>query len=1084
MRASKDSIAGAIRSQNRILAVCCILLLLIQDTFSSFLIKYLVQLPDSTALCTTNSGVYFVGGWIRSTGTKDVKIYTLPTPSNNAGLVQFDLTSNPSYGTDCLGDNKWAYIMKAFTGGPPCAQQKFFITGFSLAEKKTCGGSLYEFEEYFGTSSKNPNAFSTGGLKSDLRYHNAIYAYGSTLSSASSTDTLTFALELSFPLSSAAFSLSLPAYSTAFEQPSTYQQYTAASPTTTYPLTSTSVGATAYWDRGVVVSAGSGVSVKTALGRTVVAAGVGRSVGVIVVVQAGVAVGTSTVSSVTVTDNTNSNIKFEHILTLTTDGTTTTVKQSFTVDDATADTFTGSVTHPFNGGTNEYVIVLSFWAADNATKALARSAVACTTSTLSGLLHNTYSSGKYNFSNDGVSVAVQLTSGTAGFVVRDAAVGSGFFLGYPWAPAGSYKVALGMAEPVAGGGFSTFWGIRCAVGSWYNPVTSACVSCPTGCAECEGRKDVAICIKCSTGKYLNVQKSTCLDTCTAASGVFMSDTEPKICSNCYIPYCKKCEKIHTCSEYFSATEMGRSEYQIVYPEKKISIRFDRVLNFSNPADYLTIEFSDKNFTSTTTNETQLKILNSIRYSFQGKDLVIKFTYPDHINCNTTILKLKSEANPIRFYSSGQFSMFSTQYTIPNSNFLNPTVSTYTDLGKILNISLRVMLIITILILSPAIDSYFTILSYGYLFRLFNQVYPSSAHAFLDAFLEDLNWPLGNYIAYVIPSTECSSLPLKVKQSYFDCIGVRNLQTFLILLVYLGFVKFIVMGLRLITRNSKEGLFFRVIKIADQRVSKVYLVKYFGSSLLFFSLFSCLGVYNDIVNWGNDKLDIHAFVLNCLLAVTTVGVLTWIGLMTRKTFKVMVGTEEEQKTGIHSSLFLQSLALEYKKEGLAYGFFFGKHLKLFLLGGASYGLYSFSLIQVAILSGIELIYFLSFVIIRPFYSYLRLMIQFLVDLLVLLLMILALVFHPDLDLLSYPNFEIAGRAFTVMLILLFGYVTLMIVLDLVVIIREWWKHYKANRKVSPPKPVEKVDLFLPRNQNLCQNPRLRRLKKNPNRRREN
>lgn len=755
------------------------------------------------------------------------------------------------------------------------------------------------------------------------------------------------------------------------------------------------------------------------------------------------------------TDSSNGELKFTHTLTLTTDGTTTTVAQSFTVDDTTVDTFTGTVTHPFNGGTNEYVILLSFALPDTASVAVARSAVQCTTSTLSGLLYHSYSSAKYKFTGKELYLNATFVSGSAAVLYKEVMFGGGHFLGYPWAGTTSFKVALGMYELFVGGGFTSFWGTRCATGSWYDPATSTCTTCPTNCAECEGRKDNVACIKCSTGKFLSVHTGTCVDTCNSGDGIFENQNEPKVCSKCYMPYCKKCEQINTCSEYLSSTELKKLEYQIVYPEKKIIIRFDQVLNFSNPSDFLTMEFQDTNFTSTTTNSTRQAILDSLRYNFLGKDLVIQFTYSGEINCNTTILKLKDSELPIRFYTNGQLSKYSVSFTVPNSNFLNPNVSAYSDLGKILNISLRIMLIITILILSPAIDSYFTILSYGYLFRLFNQVYPSSAHAFLDSFLEDLNWPLGNYIAYIIPSTRCASLPLKVKQSYFDCIGVRNLQTFLILLLYLLLVKCVVMGLRLITRNTKTGLFARVLKIADQRVSKAYLVKYFGSSLLFFALFSCLGVYNDAVNWSDGKLSIHAFVLNCLLALLTIGVLVWIGLITRKTYNVMHSSEEEQKTGIHHSLFLASLALEYKKESLSYSFYFGKHLKLFLLGAASYGLYSFGLIQVAILSGIELVYFVSFVVIRPYHSYLRLMIQFLVDLMVLVLMVLALVFHPDLDLLSHPNFELAGRAFTVILMLLFGYVTLMIILDLVVIIREWWKHYKANRKVAPPKIEEKV-----------------------------
>jgi hypothetical protein len=1048
---------------------------------SGFSIKYLAQMADATTLCTSSSGVYFIGGWIRSTGTKDVKIYTIATPSNNAALVQLDLTSNPAYGSDCLGDSKWAFVLKAFTGGSQCNQLKFFISNNALGEKKSCGGSFYKFEEYFGTSNLNPTTYSSSGLKSDLRYYMAVYAYGSSLSSASSMDTQGFGQELSFQLSGGQVSYSVSSYSGSLDWSSWWRRQTVSSSSTQYSLVSAGGQSSSsnYWDRGVVLTtpAVGGFAIYS-VGRLSTRSPVGASLGLTIAARIAVTAGTASSSSYSLIDNSNSSISFTYILTLNTDGTTTTLTHSFTVDSTTADTFTGSVTHPYNGGTNDYLILLSFSNPNTSSKATARCAVQCLTSTLSGQLWSSYSSSKYQFTGSELTLAVNKTTGTGTFVIRDVSVGAAFFLGYPWAGSTAYKVALGLVETTVGAGYTTFWGTRCATGYWYNPSLATCVSCPNNCAECDGRKDVFICTKCLTGKYLNIQKSTCIDSCTPGDGLFISDTEPKICSKCYIPFCKTCSTLNACSDYFPATELGRTEYQIVYPEKKIMIRFDRTLNFSNPADYLTIQFKDTNFTSTTSDAVQLAIQNSIRYSFLGKDLIIQFTYAGEINCNTTVLKLKDSTLPIRFNSNGVVSMFSTDLTIPNSNFLNPTVTAYSTLGTILNISLRVMLIITILILSPAIDSYFTILSYGYLFRLFNQVYPSSAHAFLDAFLEDLNWPLGNYIAYIIPSTECSSLPLKVKQSYFDCIGVRNLQTFLMLLVYLGLIKFLVMCMRLLTRNAKEGLMLRVIRIADQRVSKVYLVKYFGSSLLFFSLFSCLGIYNDVTNWTNGSLSIHSAVLNCMLGIITISVLGWIGLMTTKTYAVMNGTNEEQKAGIYHSLFLQSLALEYKKEKLAYAFYFGKHLKLFLLGSISYGLYSFGLIQVAILSGIELVYFISFITIRPYHSYLRLMIQFLVDLLVLLLMLLALMFHPDLGLLTYSKFEIAGKAFTLMLILLFGYVTLMIVLDLIVVIKEGWKHYKANRKVSPPKPVVIVNDSLNRSQNRFQTPKLKKSKRKP------
>ena len=806
-----------------------LLLCMLERARSAFILRYIDELADSTSLCSDGSGIYFIGGWISlKTASKGLKVYTMTAPANNAALYMQDISISEPADNDCILTGVWAFVMKSYTQAAPgsCTKLHYYLNRESYFDvtSKTCPGSTYKFEDVFGTSSSNPTTLTKAGIKSDVRYWRSVYGYGSSLTAGTA---FSFVYELASGLEGSFYSL----------KPSTFTEvlYKDTNSNTPYFLNALEgdrslisiLNSNDKWEKGVLLSTSSNKFIKKSISLLPYYRPLGLCFSLVVTVR--ISITTSDSTALVLVMDTGSTLNFTYQLLLNPNSGNPQISQSFNVDSQASDTFASTTVTP--QAEYEFYVHLTFIAASS-TKTAVRAHVSG--AGMASKLQEAYSTSSFKFEKREFDLSVSMATGGSGLFIKDFLIGDAAMNWYGF-DSGTSLIRIGSYRASHAVNIESSQILRCEKGMTFNPKTLACVACPSGCSECEGTASISFCTACSSGKYLDMKNGACLDSCTKTTGFFQSETEPKVCSDCLIQFCQSCSSLHTCEKYKTSTAAKLKEYSIDYPSKKITFRFDRLLNFSNPAAVLTFAFLDSNFTDSTTLAYRNALVSELTYEIKGKDLSVKFNSNNKINCNKTALKVKSSTVPILFYSSGSLSAFSGTFEVPFSNFLNQNISAWKNIAKYSNYVFRIFLILSIIIISQSLDSYFIILSYVYFLRMLNYSYPSDLNAFLDAFLDNLNWPLGNYIVYFIPGTTCSNLPLKVKQSYFDCISVRNIQLFLLLSFYLSLVKLVSMFLRCcILKSGSKGCFHNAIKTADNRLNKNYFIRFVSANIGFFS----------------------------------------------------------------------------------------------------------------------------------------------------------------------------------------------------------------------------------------------------------
>ena len=126
-------------------------------------------------------------------------------------------------------------------------------------------------------------------------------------------------------------------------------------------------------------------------------------------------------------------------------------------------------------------------------------------------------------------------------------------------------------------------------------------------------------------------------------------------------------------------------------------------------------------------------------------------------------------------------------------------------------------------------------------------------------------------------------------------------------------------------------------------------------------------------------------------------------MTVFTFRAMKLPQEEFEKKVRHPLFLKLLGLDYKLEKKAFYFFFARHLKIFLFGVSSYALYYVPVAQISILFGLEAVYFAWLIFLRPYSNYLKLLIEFVIHLVIIVIIFLAFLIHPALQIVPFKVF---------------------------------------------------------------------------------
>lgn len=1033
-----------------------LLLALLAGFAQCITVQYLTSLSSTTTLCAGTTGVVFVGGWVKKAGTKDVKMYPIAAPATNYPMMKLDMTTSPSYGSDCIG-NSWVFLMKSYTAASgTCNKLHFYVNLQGYSMKTTCSGSFYEFESYFGTSSIDPTNFLTNGLKSDLFYYNPVWVIGTSLNSSLDSNTVQLALELSLGLESKLFSLQPSLYSQALSEYLAPNPFLQGSLNQNSSLISTTNERTR-WSAGVVLNSTTIGYSRNSTSLSPFAKPIGSSFTFIIVADVLVTSGgTTTLESKFTSKDVDSASSFSHTLKLTSDGTTISVSQSFSVSSSASDTFGAAKTLPVGtkGGLNEYTIMITLMnCTTSSSTAMITARALVYTSGISATVYDAYSTSAWKFSNGSFNFNVLMGQANTGALIKDVRIGDGSIAAYPYLTSTVGLITLGLAATADGSALSLAEQFRCAAGTRLNLTTKACDNCPTNCATCEGDFSSSFCTSCSSGKFLNLKAGVCLDTCAGGEGIYKTDAAPLYCTPCLIPHCKTCKAVDTCSEYFSTTSLNLVDFQILYPEKQIILRFDKTLNFSMPGEKFTVDYVDDKFTSDNPADVRATMTRSIKWVLFGKDLRLTYKYEKEINCNKTKIRLSNGTSNLLFYTGGSRASLKIDKLLSHTNFLGPSVSSWNEVGKYGGYIFNSMLIISILLLSQTIDAYFVTFSYVYMLRMINTVYPAQMHALLEGFLGTAGWPFQNFLDYVIPDTTCT-VPLKVKESYLNCISLKNLEILVLVLMYLIFIKAVIMFFRLCLKNQKDGKFLNFIRTADRKLAKHYFIRILSSNLLHFSLFSSIGLWNDVSN--GSSMDIHSITINSAIALVTVTMLSLFIASNFVTWKIMNKPSEEFEKSIKHPLFLVMIGVEFKVKKRCFFVFSIKKLQLFIFGAASYCLYIFPIAQISTITGLQLAYCVMIIWVQPYVSMFKFISECLLQGSLLILLFGSLIIIPDLDLLTFSTFNVTGTIQGIILSIVVIVVAFLVFFEICVACYSAFREWLKNRKPSEKKPKAVVN----------------------------
>lgn len=491
--------------------------------------------------------------------------------------------------------------------------------------------------------------------------------------------------------------------------------------------------------------------------------------------------------------------------------------------------------------------------------------------------------------------------------------------------------------------------------------------------------------------------------------------------------------------------MNQIDFDINYSMKEVIVRFDKPVALTNVSSVFSFECDDSVFNNPDNTPPALAsaIKNSVSFSSSTYDLILKFSTEEIVNCSKSVFKLTDKEN--RFTTNAAGARFDADISIYRTNFLNSEIATWQTIGEYSNYVYRILLIISLLIISKVLDTYLIILSYIYIAKLNNVVFPPHFNALLTGFLKDLNWPLSDYTRYFTPDSNCVSLPLKLKSKLFDCQAIRNSQFFILIITYLCLVKTILMLFRFFMRKS-TGKLSETVVFLDTRLNKDYFIRIISANIMFFTFFFTLGIFNDSVI--GISLTFRTFITNLLIGVFTVAFLVLVFLMIRKTISIMFSTEEATPAEFQHVLFLKMIGLEYNLNKFGYFFFLVRHLKLFVIGVLTYPLYSFPYVQVCLLLVLEIAYVALLFWKKPYNSRLKMIEEYCLHFLIILIQLFMVLIVPAFNIVGYTTFERLGKAMAVIQFFLICYVCILIFVETYLVIKNAKKRWN---ELTPQKP---------------------------------
>lgn len=496
--------------------------------------------------------------------------------------------------------------------------------------------------------------------------------------------------------------------------------------------------------------------------------------------------------------------------------------------------------------------------------------------------------------------------------------------------------------------------------------------------------------------------------------------------------------------------MKMVDFDINYSTKEVTVRFDKPVAITNLTSVFTFVCNDQYFNSTDNTPTVVAtaIRNSASFSSSGYDITLKFSTSEKVNCSRSVFQLVDKEN--RFTTNGVGAMFDADIIIDRTNFLDPDIAAWQTIGEYSNYVYRILLIISLLIISKVLDTYLIILSYIYMVKLNNVVFPPHFNALLTGFLKDLNWPLSDYTRYFTPDSNCVTLPLKLKSKLFDCQAMRNSQFFLLIITYLCLVKTILMLFRFCMRKGR-GKLAETVAFLDNRLNKDYFIRIISANIMFFTFFCTLGIYNDSV--VGISLTYQTFITNLLIGLAAVGFLLLLFAMIRKTIATMFSTDEAKPEQFQHLLFLKMIGLEYNLDKFSYFFFLARHLKLFVIGVLTYPLYDFPYVQVCLLLVLEIVYIALLFLKKPYNSRLKMIEEYCIHLLIILIQLFMVLIVPVFNIVSYNTFQYLGKTMAVFQFMLICYVCILIFVETFLIIKNARKRWK---ELTPDTPKTKKE----------------------------
>lgn len=431
---------------------------------------------------------------------------------------------------------------------------------------------------------------------------------------------------------------------------------------------------------------------------------------------------------------------------------------------------------------------------------------------------------------------------------------------------------------------TTKMAVQCPDTSYLDLTTYQCAaSCDSAFSSCYSQNEGT---KCDSSQYLNLVGRKCSASCDTSAKFYIetTTTQTKECTQCLDRYCETCPlTTYNCETYKVGNLTEPKYFYFNQSDQTMTMRFERMVNFSRLGEYTNSSFSDAD--------------NPAEYTIISNNKTGNYDVVTYFNISKTIndTNLKVQFTRVVNWNYGDPDVF---YTIENKThymytgwYNNTGWTGFTNwTGRFIGTSAKVLAVGGALFDPTGFTKIIKLWSYTQFLFYLNIELPLGVKSFIYNF----RWSLFRWLPNLFKDTAywCYIYTFKFEQNSLDCSLWRNIaynvDVWTLLLAYKLLVLAVSRGL-----YTRKNWYVVKFKMANQRLNAEFLWRLLDAQLLECVLY--LFLYFDTFKLNNPGRADHVggYILGAIYLFMIIWINVIIGLfLERLNPKKM--TEEEAK----------------------------------------------------------------------------------------------------------------------------------------------------------------------------------------------